>query len=217
VTSKLDIIDGLDTKEFCGGTHVKNTSEILGFKILSENSVASGVRRITAITGSALREYNKKVFDNLQKTAELIGEKNVFETVPALERFIAKAKNNEDIIKNIERKKAAGKVDSLIKSATEKDGIRIVSAHISDVDFEGLKKIGDELKSHADISALLSNGDKLFCVCGKDAVIKGYKAGDIVKKAAMLPGGKGGGKPDSASAGVGDEKLLAVALKCIFD
>jgi alanyl-tRNA synthetase len=217
VTSQMNTPDGLDTKEFCGGTHVIYTSEILGFKSLSENSVASGVRRITAITGSALREYNKKILENLQKTAELLGEKNVFETVNALERYIEKAKKNEDIIKNIERKKAAGKVDSLIKSAVEKDGLRIISAHVDGVDFDGLKKIGDDLKSHADIAALLSNGEKFFCVCGKDAITKGFKAGDIVKKAAGLTGGKGGGKPDSASAGVGDEKLLTVALKCIFE
>jgi alanyl-tRNA synthetase len=217
VSSEYDALHKLNTKEFCGGTHVKITSEILGFKILSENSVASGVRRIMAVTGPVLREYNNNLFNEIQKMASLLNERNIQDTSIAFERFIAKAKANEEIIKNIEREKASDKVGSLIKSAVEKDGIRIITAIIDGVDFDALKKIGDELKSNADIAALLSNGEKLFCICGKTAVEKGYKAGDIVKKAAAITGGKGGGKPDSASAGVGDKTKLKDAINCIFE
>ncbi|MDR0944160.1 MAG: alanine--tRNA ligase [Ruminococcus sp.] len=216
VTSEAD--DGnestpLKTMELCGGTHVKNTAEIMGFKILSENSVAAGVRRITAITGSTLREYNEKALIELREIALILQEKNIFETKNALTKLLEKAKANEEIIKNIEHEKASGKVDDLIKTAENKDGIRLVSALLEGVDFESLKAIGDKLKSYSDIVGLLSNGEKFFCVCGKDAIAKGYKAGDIVKTAAAVTGGKGGGKPDSASAGVGDKTKINEALK----
>jgi alanyl-tRNA synthetase len=203
----------LHTKELCGGTHVKNTSEIIGFKILSENSVASGVRRITAITGAALRDYNKKAINELHEIAMLLQEKNIFETKNALAKYLEKAKTNDEILKNIEQEKASDRVSGLIKNATEKDGIKIITALIENIDFDALKAIGDKLKSHTDVAALLSNGEKFFCVCGKDAIAKGYKAGDIVKNAAAITGGKGGGKPDSASAGVGDKTKIADAMK----
>jgi alanyl-tRNA synthetase len=206
----------LHTKELCGGTHVKNTAEIMGFKILSENSVAAGVRRITAITGSVLREYNEKTLTELREIALLLQEKNIFESKSALTKYIEKAKSNEEIIKNIEQEKASGKVSDLIKSAVEKDGIKFVTALFEDIDFDSLKAIGDKLKSYSDVVGLLSNGEKFFCVCGKDAISKGYKAGDIVKNAAAVTGGKGGGKPDSASAGVGNKEKINEALKGII-
>jgi alanyl-tRNA synthetase len=204
----------LKTMELCGGTHVKNTSEIMGFKILSENSVASGVRRITAITGSALRDYNQKAFSELREIAVLLTEKNVFEAKSALVKYIEKANNNDAKLRNIENEKASGKVTALIKSAKEKDGVKIVTAVI-EIDFDGLRKIGDSFKAYSDVVALLTNGEKFFCVCGKDAIAKGYKAGDIVKNAAAITGGKGGGKPDSASAGVGDKTKLQAALEVL--
>jgi alanyl-tRNA synthetase len=203
----------LHTKELCGGTHVKNTSEIIGFKIISENSVASGVRRITAITGSALRDFNKKALSTLHEIASMLQEKNIFETKNSLAKYIEKAKSNEETIKNIEQEKASDRVNDLIKKAVVKDGIKLITAVIEGVDFDALKAIGDKLKSHADVAALLTNGDKFFCVCGKDAINKGYKAGEIVKNAAAITGGKGGGKPDSASAGVGDKTKLVEAMK----
>jgi alanyl-tRNA synthetase len=213
VSSEFNAPDGLNTRELCGGTHVKNTAEIQGFKILSENSVAAGVRRITAITGTALREYNKKALFELHKVAVLLSEKNIFETAAALTKYIEKAKANEDIIKSAEQAKAADRVNDIIKTAVEKDGVKLIACRLEDIDFEALKAIGDKLKSRADIAALLTNGDKFFCVCGKDAIAKGYKAGDIVKQAAAVTGGKGGGKPDAASAGVGDKAKITEALK----
>jgi alanyl-tRNA synthetase len=213
VSSEFNAQDGLHTREFCGGTHVKNTAEIMGFKILSENSVAAGVRRITAITGSALREYNEKALTELQDIALMLQEKDIFKTKNALTKYIEKAKANEEIIKNIEHEKASEKVNDLIKNAAENDGIKLISAMFDGIDFESLKAIGDKLKSYSDVVGLLSNGEKFFCVCGKDAIGKGYKAGDIVKIAAAVTGGKGGGKPDSASAGVGDKTKINEALK----
>jgi alanyl-tRNA synthetase len=203
----------LHTMELCGGTHVKNTSEIIGFKILSENSVASGVRRITAITGSALRDYNQKALNTLHEIASMLQEKNIFETKNTLAKYIEKAKTNDEILKNLEQEKASDRVNDLLKNAVVNDGIRVITALIEDVDFETLKAIGDKLKSNADVATLLSNGEKFFCVCGKDAIAKGYKAGDIVKNAAAITGGKGGGKPDSASAGVGDKTKIKEAME----
>jgi alanyl-tRNA synthetase len=211
-----DLCTPLGTMELCGGTHVKNTAEISGFKILSENSVANGVRRITAITGQRYREMFDKNYDLLQICADKLKLQNPDEISGAIDKLRDEIKSKDRIIAAFEEKSAGSKVDDLLKTAVVKDGIKLVSAQFDGMDFETLRKLGDSIKSHTDVAALITNGEKLICVCGKEAVAAGFKAGDIVKTAAAVCGGKGGGKPDSATAGVGDKAKLSEALKTLL-
>jgi alanyl-tRNA synthetase len=206
----------LGTMELCGGTHVKNTAEIGGFKIISENSVANGVRRITAITGRRYREMFDKNYTILQDITAKVKLQTADEIGGAIDKLHNEIKAKERVIAAFEEKSAGSKVDDLLKSATIKDGIKLISAQFDGMDFESLRKLGDSIKSHTDVAALITNGEKLVAVCGKDAVSAGFKAGDIVKTAAAVCGGKGGGKPDSATAGVGDREKLSVALKTLL-
>jgi alanyl-tRNA synthetase len=202
----------IDSKEFCGGTHIKNTAQIGGFKILSENSVASGVRRITAITGAAYRAKFDDDFALLSKACETLKLQSPEELIEGIEKLRNEIKDKDRRISAFEEKSAGSRVDDLLKNAKEKDGIKLVTAVFDGMDFETLRKLGDSIKSRESAAALLSNGEKLICVCGKTAVEKGFKAGDIIKTAAALCGGRGGGKPDSATAGVGDPAKLTEAL-----
>jgi alanyl-tRNA synthetase len=204
--------DLINSKEFCGGTHIGNTAQIGGFKIIAENSVASGVRRVTAITGAAYREMFDKNYAILQDLTAKVKIQTADEIDVALDRLREEIKKRDRIIAAFEEKSAGSKVDDLIKNAKERDGIKLITAIFDGMDFETLRKLGDSIKSRENAAALLSNGEKLICVCGKTAVLKGFKAGDIIKTAAPICGGKGGGKPDSATAGVGDPAKLPEAL-----
>jgi alanyl-tRNA synthetase len=204
--------DIIDSKEFCGGTHIKNTAQIGAFKIISENSVASGVRRITAITGAAYREMFDKNFLILQDITAKVKLQTADEIELAIDKLHEEIKKRDRIIAAFEAKSAGSQVDNLLKNAKEKDGIKLVTAVFEGMDFETLRKLGDSIKSYENAAALLSNGEKLICVCGKTAVEKGFRAGDIIKTAAAVTGGRGGGKPDSATAGVGDRTKLAEAM-----
>jgi alanyl-tRNA synthetase len=211
-------VDGekIHSKEFCGGTHVKNTAEIGGFKIISENSVANGIRRITAITGRRYREMFDKNYSILQICADKLKLQNTDEIGGAIDKLRDEIKQRDRIIASFEEKSAGSKVDELLKTATVKNGIRLITAELDGLDFETLRKLGDSIKSNTDTAALITNGEKLICVCGKDAVAAGFKAGDIIKAAAAVCGGKGGGKPDSATAGVGDKAKVKEALRTLL-
>jgi alanyl-tRNA synthetase len=207
----------IHSKEFCGGTHVKNTANLGGFKIISENSVASGVRRITAVTGSAYRALLNEYFAFLSNAAQTLKLQNPKDIISGIEKLREEIKSKDKQIAEFESKNAGSKVDELLKTAAEKDGVKFIAALIDGCDFETLRKLGDNLKGRSAVCALLTNNEKIICVCSKEAVEKGFKAGDIIKEAAAITGGKGGGKPDSATAGVGDKSKIPEALKVFSD
>ncbi len=204
--------------EFCGGTHLNNTAKAGLIRIVSESSVAAGVRRIEAVTGT-------KVFARLVEAEQELGEVSAsLKTSPAeLPRRITVLQNElRDVkreLETVKSKAAAGGADELLASAKEIGGLKVISVKI-DADTAALRTMGDTLRSkEAKLVAVLAaeaDGKLTFCAsCGADAVKAGVKAGDLVRSVAQITGGNGGGKPDSAMAGGKDATKLNEALASV--
>ena len=206
--------------ELCGGTHLDNTAKVGPFHIVSESSVASGVRRIEAVTGP---ETMKALYQS-QETLSALGA--MFKASPAdllarVEQQAAELKEARRQIEQFKAKESAGGADRLLQGAKEIGGAHVLTAKVEG-DANALRKLGDVLRDKdAAVVAMLAavNGDKITfqCVCGKDAVAKGIRAGDIIKAVTPIAGGRGGGKPDSAMGGGSDLTKLDAALKAVFD
>ncbi len=202
--------------EFCGGTHLDNTAKVGAFELISEGSVASGVRRIEAVTGKACMARMEAGQAALTEAASKLKVKP--------EELAAKIQTNLDEIKELKRqieqykaKDAAGEVDRLLLTAKEIGGIKVLTAKIPGADANKLRQMGDMLRDkESKIVGVLStvNGDKpsFLAICGKDAVAKSIKAGELVKLVCSTCGGSGGGKPDSAMGGGKDVGKLEEAL-----
>ena len=207
--------------EFCGGTHVANTGMIGPFRILSESSVASGVRRIEAITGEATLDLIDALNERMVRLAEM------FKTTPAelfmkAEGSLREMRELRQKIETMKDKLLAGEIDQFLFSAKTIGGVRVLTANRGGMDTNALRRMGDFLRDREpSIVAVLSavSGDKvtLLAVCGKDAVAKDIKAGDIIKTIAPIVGGRGGGKPDSAMGGGTDVNKVDDALAAVDD
>ena len=192
--------------ELCGGTHVANTSDISVIKILSETGIASGVRRIEAITGKAVFEYYAKLENDLNSIAKLL------KSEPAMieKRIISlqeelKALNSENA--KLKNKLAKDALGDIMDNVTEINGVKVLATKLPDVDMNELRNLGDQLKEKIGegIIVLASNmgSDKVsLIVTGTDSSIKaGFHAGNVIKQAAAVVGGGGGGRPNMAQAG----------------
>ncbi len=205
--------------ELCGGTHLDNTAKIGSFRIVSESSVASGVRRIEAVTGKACLELTDEMNRKIIRVAEAL------KTTPAelYARAESSMKEIKELHQTIERMKDklfASEVDQFLFSAKKVGELKVVTANRGSIDANDLRKLGDFLRDRDDeIVAVLSavNGEKvtLLAVCGKKAIEKGIKAGDIIRTIAPIVGGKGGGKPDSAMGGGTDVLKADDALAAV--
>ena len=207
--------------ELCGGTHVDNTAKVGPFRITSESSVASGVRRIEAVTGTAFLNLVDEMNSRIIKAAEAL------KTTPM--ELIAKAQSSMNEIRELHQtvekmkdKLFAGDVDSLLFSAKDISGLKLVTASRENMDANDLRKLGDFLrdKNPATVAVLGTvNGEKvtLLAVCGKDAIAHGIKAGDIIRQIAPIVGGKGGGRPDSAMGGGSEIYKVDDALAAVDD
>ena len=205
--------------EFCGGTHLDNTAKVGAFQLVSEGSVASGVRRIEAYTGKACMAR----MENAQ--AELTDAAAKLKVKPA--DLAGKIQSNLDEIKELKRqieqyqaKDASGAVEKLLESAKEIGGMKVLAAKVSGMDAAKLRQMGDMLRDKAaNIVGVLAsvNGEKpsFLAICGKDAVAKGLKAGEVVKLVCSTCGGSGGGKPDSAMGGGKDAAKVDEALSLV--
>lgn len=196
------------SKEFCGGTHVASTGEIGGFKIIKEESISAGVRRITAITGAAMIEYLKARNAVLEQTAAVL--KAAPEQV--CERVAKLLEDNKSLAKQIKEahKKGGSDImvaaDELLKAASEKNGVKIITGTVPDSPVEQLRMAMDMLKKKAGSAVIVigcQTNDKAVLLAGvtDDVVAKGVKAGDIIKQIAPIIDGAGGGKPQMAQAG----------------
>lgn len=207
--------------ELCGGTHVGNTGEIGLFKIVTEASVASGVRRIEAYTGIAALDYVNSLNETINKTAALLkcSANAVAEKAAALNAELkAKEKENEKLKAEL----AAAKAGELFTDAGEIDGIKVRTADLGEADANALRTMLDSSKADDLIIVVAGkNSEKgtcsFACSCGKAAIAKGAHAGNIVRETAKVAGGAGGGKPDSAMAGGKDITRIADALAVVFD
>jgi alanyl-tRNA synthetase len=193
--------------EFCGGTHVRNTAEIGLFKITSEASISSGVRRIEAVTGEGVERY---IASQLEKIGELSD---------SIAKLIEEKKTLEKELNKYKLQAATSNVDELIAQAASLNGFRIVSAKIAVSDIEELKSIGDAVRSKIGsgvgvLAAVLNEKVQLVCVVTDDLIkSKNLQAGKIVGEVAKLVGGGGGGRPHLATAGGKDIRKIDEALK----
>ncbi len=206
--------------ELCGGTHVARTGDIGLLRITSESSVASGVRRIEAVTGTNLLMLLDRYHSMLSDTADALKIGNINEVPKKALALTGDIKTLEKKLESLESQMASGKMDNLINTAKDANGIKVV-ASIVDAESDALKKMAEAFKAkYSDAVALfaVNNGGKLTfaCACGKDAVAKGAHAGNIVKQIAVLTGGNGGGRPDSAMAGGKDASKLNEAIESAY-
>ena len=207
--------------ELCGGTHLTNTAMVGSFRIESEFSVASGVRRIEAITG----KKSLALMDNLRQTifqsAEILKAKPA-ELVQKAQSQMDEMRSMRNLVEKYKAKEAAGETDRILFGAHEVGGLKVLTANIPDADANKLRQMGDLFRDkEPNIVAVLATvaGEKItfLTVCGKEAVAKGIKAGDIIKQISAIAGGSGGGKPDSAMGGGKDVTKLDNALAAVDD
>ncbi len=203
--------------EFCGGTHISNTSQIGLFKIVSESSVAAGVRRIEAVTGLGVMELLNEFKDTIARSAKALKLANVNELPEKCAAVTAELKDKDKKLESLTQQIANAKTAALFDNAKEVAGVKLVSARMDGSTPDALRKLGDSVKDKDEaIIALFAGtvGEKgtFYCVCTKEAVAKGGNAGKIVREVAAVTGGKGGGKPDGAMAGAGDITKIDEAL-----
>ena len=208
--------------ELCGGTHLDNTAKAGLFRIKSESSVASGVRRIEATTGRVSIDEARHGRNTLLKAAQF------FKTAPGslLERMEQQANEMKELRHMLEKFKAEaslGEARQIMASAKTVNGLHIITGTRQNADVNTLRTIGDFLRDKdptvVAVLASITGADKVsfLAVCGKEAVARGIKAGDLVKAVSAICGGKGGGKPDSAMGGGSDPLKVDDALAIVDD
>ena len=207
--------------EFCGGTHLDNTAKVGVFHISSEFSVASGVRRIEATTGKASLDVMNRNQEMLFQAAAALKAKPG-ELREKAEQTMAEVKALNQMVEKFKAKESAGEAERFLFGARQVGELKVLTATIADADANKLRQMGDMLRDKApNVVGVLAtvNGEKItfLAVCGKEAVAKGIKAGEIIKNVTAICGGKGGGKPDSAMGGGTDILKLDDALASIDD
>ncbi len=205
--------------EFCGGTHLSNTAMAGPCRIKSEFSVASGVRRIEATTGKETLCH----FDGIQQMA--IQAAAVLKAKPGelrekAEAVMGEVKSLHQMVEKFKAKEAAGETERILFGAHDVGGLKVLTATVPEADSARLRQMGDMLREKdSNVVAVLAsvNDGKItfLCACGKEAVKKGVKAGDIIKQVCAIAGGSGGGKPDSAMGGGKDVLMLDNALAMV--
>ena len=205
--------------EFCGGTHLDNTAKVGVFHISSEFSVASGVRRIEATTGKASLEVMNRNQELLFQAAAAIKAKPG-ELREKAEVLMSEVKELRQAVEKFKAREAMGQAERFLFAAHEVGGLKVLTATVPDADAGKLRSMGDFLKDkEPNVVAVLAcvNGEKItfLAVCGKEAVAKGVKAGDIIKQVSAIAGGSGGGKPDSAMGGGKDPLMVDNALAMV--
>ena len=211
------------SKEFCGGTHVSNTAHIGLFKIVSEGSVAAGVRRIEAVTGNYILDLLQHNIYTLHQAAKALKLNNPEELVEKCAALTAELKEQKAEVARLNAKLAQGSFAKALRdSLQEVDGIQYTTMMLENMDLNALKDSTNQMREHQPdlvfVAANVTDGKgNLICVVGDNAKKRGLKAGNIVREVAKFTGGKGGGRPDQAMAGVGDVTKVDEALLKLKD
>ena len=201
----IETDDKYYSMELCGGTHVQKTGDIGMFKIVSESSVGSGIRRIEAVCGSACEKYVESLENKIDEIAAILKTSKVM-VVPAIEKMLQDAKNLDTEISSLKSKLIAGEIDEYIKSAKDINGVNVIAFAVEGVDVKTLREMVDKVKEKQ-ASAIIVIASKLqdkisFVISvSQDIVKQGYAAGKIAKQFAAKIEGSGGGKPDFAQGG----------------
>lgn len=208
---------GEHSVEFCGGTHVDNTARIGLFKILSESSVAAGVRRIEATTGEGVLKLLAEKNELLAEASKAMKVQKPGDLAPRAAQLYAEIGAMKKELDSLNAKMAASKLDELMSNAVSLGAVKLVTADLGETAADAARSLGDEIKArYDDVVALLAirrEGTVQFlCVAGKTAVAAGAHAGKLVGAVAAITGGKGGGRPDNAMAGGKDAAKIAEAL-----
>ena len=202
--------------EFCGGTHIDNTGKVGGFKIISEGGIASGVRRIEAITGSNVIKYLAGKESTISSVAASLKSSESDLTRKA-SQLMSDIKELENTIKSLRSDEISGALGDIIGSAKDIGGVRLITRSFEDTDIEQLRNISDAVKADNDnivmVFAAVNDTKVTFIVSvTEDLVGKGYHAGKLIKEIAAAAGGGGGGKANMAQAGAKDPSKIGAAF-----
>ena len=203
--------------ELCGGTHVSNTGTIASFKILSEAGIAAGVRRIEALTSTGLMHHYKEVENELHEAAKLA------KTTPAalsskIESMLEEIKTLHAENEKLKSKLANDSLGDVMNQVQDVNGVKLLAVEVKDVDMNGLRNLGDQLKEKLGdgvvlIASTLDGKVSLMASVTDGAMKKGAHAGNLIKAIAGLVGGGGGGRPNMAQAGGKNPSGIAAALE----
>ena len=205
------------SKELCGGTHVKNTSSIMLFKIVSEAGIAAGVRRIEALTGNGVIEYYKKQETMLQEVAKVLKAQPA-EITEKITHLQAEVKSLQSENESLKSKLAQGSLGDVMNQIVDVKGVKLLAAKVEGVDMNGLRDRGDQLKEKIGegvvVLAAVNGGKVNLLAMATDAAQKaGAHAGNLIKGVAAIVGGGGGGRPNMAQAGGKNPEKADEAVK----
>ncbi len=213
----VSVEDGF-SREFCGGTHVNNTARLGLFKIVSESSVAAGVRRIEGVTGVGTLALIQNAIHSIHETAAALKVNNTADLANKAQQISAELKEKDRTIEALNAKLASHQANNLLNSARDVKGVQVISAILRNLDAGALRTMCDKLRDSKPnmVAVLISAQDEKANIAvsvGKEAQDKGLNAGKIVREVAKVAGGNGGGKPDFAMAGTKDMTKLDDALQ----
>ena len=205
------------SKELCGGTHVKNTSSIMLFKIVSEAGIAAGVRRIEALTGNGVIEYYKKQEAMLHEAAKALKAQPA-EVAEKITHLQAEVKSLQSENESLKSKLAQGSLGDIMNQIVDVKGVKLLAAKVEGVDMNGLRDLGDQLKEKIGegvvVLAAVNGGKVNLLAMATDAAQKaGAHAGNLIKGVAAIVGGGGGGRPNMAQAGGKNPEKADEAVK----
>ena len=206
--------------ELCGGTHVDNSAKVGSFKIISETGVAAGVRRIEIVTGLETLELLKRREELISQTAKELKCQNINDIAKRALALNDEIRALKREIESLNSKMAGSRVNDLISSAKQLNGVSVITADLGDMKVDAVRALGDSIKDKNPASVAvfaIHSGEKLnfIAVCGKDAVAKGAHAGNILREVSAVTGGKGGGRPDSAMSGGKEISKIPEALALV--
>ncbi|MTI66453.1 MAG: alanine--tRNA ligase [Firmicutes bacterium] len=207
--------------ELCGGTHVSNSNNIGLFKIISESGIASGVRRIEAVTGRKAYENMKDMENEMEDISKILktNKSNIVERIKQIDK---EYKNLEKEIDKLKSKLATSKLDDILNDIKEVNDIKVITKRIDGMDIGSLRELGDKIRNKVDSVVIVLatvKGEKVNFIAqaSKDLVKKGIHSGNIIREVAKVTGGGGGGRPDMAQAGGKDSTKVDKALSKVID